>query len=202
MRASQPRLQARHAPLPRERGRSWEHPRAPWPSARSEPEEAKGTILTLTAAGQRRGPVWAAGSAASAEVDASGWEGADRAGGAEPGGSRARIGRALPEIAAGPGRGPESAEGVGGAGGVLWGSAFEAVGIASSGIAAPARSESPGTLRISRRKRSPPLFGKEAFMSFNATTNRRETCEARTTLKTSAHRVLHFETEIKRPRST
>lgn len=103
-----------------------------------------------------------------------GWGGA--------GGSRSRIGRALPEIAAGPGRGPESGGGVR-VGGVPWGSAFEAVGIASSGIAAPARSESPGTLRISKRKRSPPLFGKEAFMSFNATTNRRETCEARTTLK-------------------
>lgn len=113
MRASQPRLQARHSPLPRERGRSWEHPRAPWPSARSEPEETKETILTLIATGQRRGPVRAAGSAASAEVDASGWEGADRAGGAEPGGSRSRIGRALPEIAAGPGRGPESGDGVG-----------------------------------------------------------------------------------------
>nr|XP_014337265.1 PREDICTED: coiled-coil domain-containing protein 166 [Bos mutus] len=48
------RLQARHAPLPRERGRSREHPQAPWPSARSEPEEAKETILTLIAAGQSR----------------------------------------------------------------------------------------------------------------------------------------------------
>ncbi|XP_061294285.1 uncharacterized protein LOC133260140 isoform X4 [Bos javanicus] len=61
--------------------------------------------------------------------------------------------------------------------------------------------KSPGTQRTSKRKRSPPLFGKEAFMSCNARTNRRETCEARTTLKTSAHRVPHFETEIKRPRS-
>lgn len=96
-------------------------------------------------------------------------------------------------IAAGPGQGPE---------GLPWGSAFEALGIASSGITVPGRSESPGTQRTSKRKRSPCLFGKAAFMSFNARTSRRETCEARTTIKTSAHRVPHFETEIKRPRST
>lgn len=75
-------------------------------------------------------------------MDASGWEGAegvdraDRASGAGPGGSRAQIGRALPVIAAGPGQGPE---------GLPWGSAFEALGIASSGITVPGRSESPGT---------------------------------------------------------
>ncbi|ELR61555.1 hypothetical protein M91_04710 [Bos mutus] len=119
------RLQARHAPLPRERGRSREHPQAPWPSARSEPEEAKETILTLIAAGPRDCVIG----------NCSAWE-----------------------------------------------------------------KKSPGTQRTSKRKRSPPLFGKEAFMSCNARTNRRETCEARTTLKTSAHRVPHFETEIKRPR--
>lgn len=129
------RLQARHAPLPRERGRSREHPQAPWPSARSEPEEAKETNLTLIAAGQsrpggrlsceRRGGRFRLGGGGPG-----GWGGAGR----EPIPNWAGFARDRRRTRSGAGVGPW-----GRVGGLPWGSAFEALGIASSGIAAPGR---------------------------------------------------------------
>lgn len=190
VRASQPRLQASALPLFLGRGRSWEHPRGPVAFGAERARGNQGDNSDPNCHGAEARSSSGCRPAASAEVDASGWEGADRAGGAEPGGSRSRIGRALARDR----RRTRSGAGVG-----------DGVGVGVGVRAPPSRPSGlrhrelqrlreaslQEPLRISKRKRSPPFFGKEAFMSFNATTNRRETCEARTTLKPLLHRVLH-----------